>query len=108
MMEISLNELLHLTEPDLARAKIKFNQYSKKDKADPLQEFLHNPEVVNNGWLFWKHGKSCFASGQIAICVIHISGDSWLLSTIKEVTEKLNVKDGVEFKGDEIDRYPYR
>lgn len=105
-MEIKLNNLLHLTENDLKKTKIRFNKYNGTN--NPLQVYLEDPETVNNRWLFWKENNCFFDVGNIAICLVDMGGDNWLLTTIKTVTKKLDVETGIAFEGEEIIEYkPY-
>lgn len=80
-MEIKLNDLLKFSEKDLKVAKIKFNQSSPDE--NPLDLYQKNPEIVNTQWLFWRESRHYFAVGQIAICFLKLTWDTWLLPTIK-------------------------
>lgn len=103
---LSLNALLQLNQTDLERAKVKFNQYN--GEIAPMEVYLRNPDDINNAWLFWRAKKRYFNVGEIAICLFQLSWNTWLLSTIKEVTHELGVNDGVNYEGKEIDSYrPY-
>lgn len=103
MQDILLNDLLSLSEKDLNRTKIKFNHYN--GETDPLQEYLLNPEIVNNQWLFWRGNRRNFSVGQIAICLVRMTGDTWLLTAIKEVTTELGIQNGINYEGVEIEEY---
>lgn len=101
-----LNDLLHLESIDLERAKVKFNQYNGEN--EPMEVYLRNPEEVNNAWLFWRAKRRYFNVGEIAICLFQLSWNTWLLSTVKEVTRELGVLDGVNYEGEELEVYkPY-
>lgn len=101
-----LNDLLHLNQEDLDRTKIKFNQYN--GEIEPMEVYLRNPDEVNNVWLFWRAKRRYFSVGEIAICLFQLSWNTWLLSTVKEVTRELGVKDGVNYEGKELNNYtPY-
>lgn len=101
-----LNDLLHLNQEDLDRAKIKFNQYN--GEIEPMEVYLRNPDEVNNLWLFWRAKRRYFSVGEIAICLFQLSWNTWLFSTVKEVTHELGVKDGVNYEGKELKNYtPY-
>jgi hypothetical protein len=105
-MPLVLNDLLHLSPSDLERAKVKFNQYN--GETEPMDVYLRNPEDINTTWLFWRAKKRYFNVGEIAICLFQLSWNTWLLSTIKEVTEEYGVFDGVNYKGEELADYtPY-
>lgn len=103
MKKILLNDLLNIPEDIAKTAKIKFNQNNGFD--DPMDLYLREPEVVNTQWLFWRTKQRYFSVGQIAICLLKLSSDSWLLTTIKRVTKELNVFDGVNYEGEELDEY---
>lgn len=101
-----LNDLLQLSSEDLNRAKIKFNQYN--GEIAPMEVYLRNPDEVNNGWLFWRAKRRYFNVGEIAICLFQLSWNTWLLSTIKEVTHELGINNGINYEGAELENYqPY-
>lgn len=103
---ILLNDLLRLNQTDLDRTKVRFNQ--NNGETEPMEDYLRNPDRVNNAWLFWRTERRYFNVGEIAICLFKLSWNTWLLSTIKEVTRELGVKDGVNYEGAEIEQYqPY-
>jgi len=106
MQELLLNEILRINPEDLKRTKVKFNQYN--GISEPMQAYLKNPEEVNHRWLFWRTKRRNFNVGEIAICFFQLSYDTWLLSTIKEVTKEFGIINGVNYEGTEIDAYrPY-
>ena len=73
-----------------------------------MDEYLQDTEIVNTGWLFWRTQQSYFRQGQIAICLLKLSGDKWLLTTIKKVTKDLKKYNNVAYEGVEIEKYkPY-
>lgn len=101
-----LKDLLNLKQEDLDRAKIKFNQNNGED--EPMEVYLQNPDEVNNTWLFWRTEKRYFSVGEIAICFFQLSWNTWLLSTIKEVIKELDVINGINYEGKELeDHIPY-
>lgn len=103
---VMLNDLLHLSQEDLQRAKIKFNQYN--GEVAPMEVYLRNPDEVNNGWLFWRAKRRYFNVGEIAICFFQLSWNTWLLSTVKEVTRELGVTNGINYEGRELaEHLPY-
>lgn len=104
--QLLLNDLLRLSDEDLDRAKIRFNQYN--GEREPMEVYLRNPEEVNNNWLFWRAKRRYFNVGEIAICLFKLSWNTWLLSTIKEVTHELGVYNGVNYLGENLEDYhPY-
>lgn len=97
---ILLQDLLLLTDEERERTKVKFNIWNGYE--NPLDLFKKNPEEVNNQWLFWNKKRKYFRVGQIAICLVRISGDQWLFTTAKTVTKDLDVTDGISFEGEEL------
>lgn len=103
MKKILLNDLLNMPADMANNAKIKFNQNNGFD--DPMDLYLREPEVVNTQWLFWRTKQRYFYVGQIAVCLLKLSWDTWLLTTIKRVTKELNVYDGINYEGEELEEY---
>jgi len=101
---ILLNDLLHLSQEELKRTKVKFNLHGGGTRQ--IDVFLRNQDTVNNDALFYR-GESTryFKVGEIAISLIQMSSDTWLLATIKEVTNELGVTHGVNYEGKEIETY---
>lgn len=102
-MRITLNDLLRFSEDESKNIKVRFNQHDGHD--DPMELYLQNPDIINSQWLFWRNKQRFFNVGQIAICLMKLSNDEWLLTTIKQVTEELNVVNGVNYIGEEIQEY---
>ena len=103
MKKILLNDLLDMS-PDIAQiAKVRFNQSNSID--DPMDIYLRDPELVNTRWLFWRTKQRYFQVGQIAVCLLKLSWDTWLLTTIKRVTKELDVYDGINYEGEELEEY---
>ena len=104
-----LNDLLHLSPEDIARAKIRFNKNTSGTQGKPaMQVYLENPDDVNTRMLFWTTKVRFFSVNDIAICFFQLSSDTWLLSTIKEVTRELGVSPGINYEGIEMEQYrPY-
>ena len=103
MQGLLLKDLLRFSEEELNRVKIKFNQHNGFD--NPMDLYKINPEIVNTQWLFWNTKQRYFDVGQIAICLLKLSYDLWLLTTIKLVTKDLGVSGGISFEGEEIERF---
>ena len=101
-----LNDLLNINEDDLKRTKVKFNQYN--GETEPMAVYLSDPDRINNTWLFWRNKRRYFRIGELAICLFQLTWNTWLLSTIKEVTDELGQTCGVNYSGTEVERYkPY-
>lgn len=103
MDRILLNDLLGLSIDEINNAKIKFNQNNGEE--DPMEVYLHDPELINNQWLFWRSKTRYFRVGQLAICSLRLGYDAWLLTTIKMITKDLDVVNGVNYEGFEIEKY---
>ncbi len=99
---ITLQDLLQLTEEERGRAKVKFNIWNGYE--NPIDLFKADPDVVNDQWLFWNKKRKYFKVGQIAICLVRIEGDHWLLTTVKTITKDLDVSDGISYEGEEFVR----
>ncbi|MFW2491568.1 GIY-YIG nuclease family protein [Clostridium chromiireducens] len=101
------NSILHLNDllafGDLSNIKIKFNQYNGEN--DPMEVYKKNPDIVNNRWLFWRTERRYFDVNQIVICLLKINYDVWLLTTIKRVTKEFDVKNDVNYEGEELEKY---
>jgi len=106
MEKIYLNDLLGFNSEEYNKIKVKFNQSNGYE--DPMEIYQNNPDIVNNQWLFWRNKRRYFSVGQIAVCLLKLSGDSWLLTTIKKVTKEMDVLNGINYEGEELDIYkPY-
>lgn len=99
---LSLHTLLQLTQDELVRTKVKFNNFN--GKKDPLEEYVRDPDQVNVDWLFWRKDRRNFKTGDIAVNLLEMSDRTWLLTTAKVVTRDLDVKEGTSFEGVEISR----
>lgn len=103
---IYLNDLLHLSNEELKYSKIKFNQWNGTE--DPMDIYKRDPDEINTRWLFWRTEQRYFNVGQIAICLLKLTYDTWLLTTIKKVTKEFDVKKDINYDGEEVERFkPY-
>lgn len=103
MKKILLDDLLHISPDIVDSVKVKFNQNNGYD--DPMDLYLRDPEIVNTQWLFWRTERRYFRVGQIAVCLLKLSPDTWLLTTIKRVTKELDVLNGINYEGEELEEY---
>ena len=103
MKKILIDDLLHIPPEIAGGVKVKFNQHNGYN--DPMELYLQEPDTVNTQWLFWRTKQRYFNVGQIAICLLKLSYDTWLLTTIKRVTKELGVYDGVNYEGEELEEY---
>lgn len=103
MKKILLGDLLQIPSGDECQVKIRFNQHNGQE--DPLDIYLREPERVNTQWLLWRGKQRYFKVGQIAVCLLKLSADSWLLTTVKRITKELGILDGVNYEGEEVEAY---
>lgn len=103
MLQIKLDDILKISKNNAANVKVKFNQNDGNE--DPMNLYLRDPEIINSQWLFWRNKQRYFNVGQIAICLLKLSYDTWLLTTIKKVTEELDVYNGINYHGEELQEY---
>lgn len=98
---IMLNDLLGFSEDELARVKVRFNQWD--GSLDPVDEYERDPERVNVNWFLNKTKNNLFSKGEMGICLLGIEHGTWLLTTVKKI---LNVREtsGVGYDAEEIDR----
>lgn len=103
MSKIYLNDLLKIDPSNFSNIRIKFNQHNGTD--DPMDLYLKNPDIVNTRWFLWRSQKKYFKVGQIAICLLKLTSDRWLLTTVKKITKDLDVYEGINYEGVEIEEY---
>ena len=103
MENIYLNDLLNLTKEDLKNAKIRFHQWNGYN--DPMELYKNNPDIINNQWLFWRGKQRYFSVGQIAICLLKLSDERWLLTTVKRISKELGKNEGINYEGEELKEY---
>lgn len=104
MKEILLEDLLHILEKETTSPiKIKFNQHN--GFSDPMDLYKANPDEINNQWLFGRNRMRYFDVGDIAVCFLKLSNETWLLTTIKKVTKELNVLNNINYEGKELKEY---
>ena len=101
--KIKLNDLLNLSSEELKTVKVRFNQSNGIE--NPMDLYLKNPEIVNNQWFLWRTKSKLFKVGEIAICLLKLSSDTWLLTTIKKITKDLDVCDSINYKAEELEKY---
>ncbi|WP_018143803.1 GIY-YIG nuclease family protein [Alloscardovia criceti] len=94
---IKLNDLLRLTEEQASIAKVRFNKYNGYE--NPIDIFKSNPDLINKQWLYWRNTNGYFRVGEIAICLVQISRDYWLLTTVDNVDNELGVYNGINYTG---------
>jgi len=103
MGKILINDILRLSEDDIKRTRLKLN--IDNGYTDPLEEYKQEPDKINIQWFLWHNQRRYFSKGQIAICLLYLSGDNWLLTTIKKITKEIDVTDDIGYEADEIEEY---
>ena len=101
--KILLNDILGFSDDELSHVVIKFNQWD--GSLNPMEEYSRNPSDINDIWFLWHKERRYFREGQIGICFLKLSEDSWLLTTIKEITKCLDIVNGVGYEANEIKKY---
>lgn len=103
MSKIILNDLLNIKPEEYENTRIKFNQHNGEH--DPMDLYLQDPDIVNVRWLLWRSKNQYYKKGRVAICLLKLSYDTWLLTTIKRITKCLDVKNGIGYEGEELKEY---
>lgn len=106
MDKIYLNDILNFSDEEIENIKVKFNRYN--GYKDPLDIYKINPNKVNIDWFLWHDKQRYFHSGQIGICLLKMSKDTWLMTTIKRITKELDVdpkNGGVGYEAEEVTKY---
>ncbi|MFA9468175.1 MULTISPECIES: GIY-YIG nuclease family protein [unclassified Streptococcus] len=102
---ILLQDILQFSEEELPRVRVKFNNWTGEN---PLQNYLADPETVDNFNLFWRNKNRNYSVGDIAVNLVQMGHDKWLLTTIKRVTKELGVTFGQNYEGQVVEKYsPY-
>lgn len=105
-MDIILNDLLGFTETELESVKVRFQQESVAlETGNPVEFYQKNPDIINVDWLLHRTKQKLFAVGEIAIGLLRIADDTWLLTTIKRITKDLDIIDGVNYEAEELEEY---
>ena len=83
---LKLNDLLRLTDAELDNTKIRFHQYN--DEENPIESFKKNPEEILE-WHYWNSQR--YKIGQLAVGLVKMSCDEWLLVTVGTITGILDI-----------------
>lgn len=101
-MSLKLNDLLRLSDEEIARTKVRLN--ADYDGEDAVEVYRRDPDRVNSGGFLWRAKQRMFAVGQIGICLLLVRRDLWLLTTVKLITRDLGVRGGVSYEAEEVAR----
>ena len=103
MKKIYLNDILRIPSKDIKNTRLKLN--INNGYADPLEEYKKDPNQININWILWHKKKRYFHTGNIAICLLYLADDRWLLTTIKRIEKELDVTDAIGYEADEMKEY---
>lgn len=103
MKKILINDLLRIPDAEISNVRLKLN--IDNGYTDPLEEYKRDPDKVNVDWFLWHKERRYFHTGNIAICLLNLYNDKWLLTTVKRITKELDVVDDIGFEAEEIDEY---
>ena len=92
-----------MSDEQISRAKIKFNRYNGHE--NPIDIYKSDPDRINKQWLYWRNKNRYFEVGQIAICLVKIREDYWLLTTVDTVDKELGVVEGINYTGIPFEQY---
>lgn len=103
MKKIYLNDILKISPTEVDNTKLKLN--IDNGFTDPLEEYKNNPDKINIDWFLWHNQRRYFHEGNIAICLLYLADDRWLLTTIKRINKELDVVDAIGYEAEEIEEY---
>lgn len=101
-MEIKLNDLLGFTAEEIRKLRIKVKFNIDDGNENPIDVYKRNPDEVNNKWLLWRKERRYFQVGDIAICLVRLDGDLWLLTAVKTITKDLDISGGVNYEAEDL------
>ena len=67
-MEINLNDILQLTDEEIARTKVRFN--ADYDGEDAIDVYKLNPERGNSSGFLWRAKQQMLSVRQIGVCLL--------------------------------------
>lgn len=103
--QMFLNDLLNFDSQNFNNIKIRFCMKNDELKY-AIDDYKIDADKVNEDWLLWRRNKRTYKVGEIAICLVRIyDTNEWILTTIKEITEELNVRDTKGYIGKELEQY---
>ena len=103
--ETLLNDLLCFNKEDSKKVKIRFCMKNDELKY-AIDDYKIDTNKVNEDWLLWRRNRRMYRVGEIAICLVRIyDTNEWLLTTIKEITDELDVRNTKGYIGKELTQY---
>jgi hypothetical protein len=101
---ILLNDILNLTNEEIVNTKVRFNQSDSID-FNPIELFKEKDKRLYEGQ-FWNYSKTkSFKEGQIAIGLIRVEYDKWLLFDISLITKDYNLYNAAGYEYQTIEKY---
>lgn len=103
--QMFLNDLLNFDSQEFNNIKIRFCMKNDEPKY-AIDDYKGNHDSVNEDWFLWRTNIRNFKVGQVAICLVRIyDTNEWLLTSIKEIVEELDVRNKKGFIGKELEQY---
>ena len=110
--KITLNELLGLSPIETYMGYCKLNnRLYDGDGTDPFEVYIKDPDAINNNWMLHHNGTTNFryfpVGKDIALNFVRVfdKKNIWLLTSIKHISKRLNVKDAIGYEAQEIPGY---
>lgn len=109
--QLRLNDLLNLSEEELARTRIKLNTYDQE--THPIEAYKRNPKELLD-WNYWNN--KMYKVGQISIGLVDMGYGRWLLFTVGTITKVLDSAycpdgtlskngQGIQFEWETMEKY---
>lgn len=89
MESLKINDVLQLREDEVDRAVAKLNIANVDGPA--LDQWIANSETIDTAWLLWHFKRRYYSVGELALCFIRITTDTWLFTCGKRITAVLPV-----------------
>lgn len=116
--DITLNDLLHLTDEEIGSTKIRFIMHFSS--SDPVYVFMNNPDKLNTEWLPSRKKSDSGRDAEhlhkgwnvIGLARLPIDKDLWALTCIKRISNTLDrpeedngAEHYVGYEGEELPEY---
>lgn len=104
---LKFNDLLHLTDGDIAQTKIHLCLTPLGSNADPIEIFKRDPNEVNVDWFLHRNTKNDLHVGYHAICLVRLPQhqDDWLFTSMKTITHETGRINDVGWEGKEWEQF---
>lgn len=90
---LKLQDILNFSEEEIPNVRVRFSMSNGIE--DPKDIYIENPEIINTEW-FLHSGKKYnnFKEGTIAISLLNVSHDTWLMTSIKKILKVIPPEEG--------------